>query len=113
MKPKKLGAIVFGTIIMVIVMTTMDRLERKNSNPMIGKWRGETVFPNVGNVVNEIEFTKESVSMEGITFKVNYEVEEKRVIVNDEKGIGTIYTIISPSTMESYSMGIKTVYTRI
>lgn len=80
---------------------------------MIGKWRSETVFPNLGNVVNEIEFTSESVSMEGITFKVNYKVEEKRVIVNDEKGLGTIYTIISPATMESDSMGIKTVYTRI
>lgn len=98
---------------MVPLMIMMNILEKKSANPIIGKWRSETVFPNMGNVVNEIEFTKESVSMEGITFKVNYKVEEKRVIVNDEKGLGTIYKIISPATMESDSMGIKTVYKRI
>lgn len=98
---------------MVPLMIMTNILEKKSANPIIGKWRSETAFPNMGNVVNEIEFTKESVYMEGITFKVHYDVEEKRVIVRDEKGRGTIYTIIAPGTMESNSMGIKTVYKRI
>lgn len=84
-----------------------------HDNPMIGKWQSETSFPNMGNVINEIEFTAESVSMEGITFNVHYVVEDKRVIVNDEKGTGTVYKIIDPVTMESESMGIKSVYKKL
>lgn len=113
MKAKKAGPIVAGTVMLIIIMFTMNRTDSSRANPIIGKWQSETAFPNMGKVMNTIEFTKESVSMEGITFKVHYTVEDKRVIVNDEKGTGTVYKIIDPVTMESESMGIKSVYNKL
>lgn len=113
MKAKKSGPIVAGTVMLIIIMFTMNRTDSTHTNPIIGKWKSETEFPNMGKVMNTIEFTQESVSMEGITFSVHYTVEDKRVIVKDEKGTGTVYKIIDPVTMESESMGIKSVYKKL
>lgn len=111
MQAKKLATMLTGSIMVVIIMLIMNKMD--HGNPIIGKWRSETSFPAIGKVINDIEFKEESVYMEGITFKVHYDVQDKKVIVRDEQGIGTEYEIINRHTMKSNVMGIETLYTKI
>jgi hypothetical protein len=110
MQCNKKGTLLTGISMVVAIMMIMNM---SFGNPILGKWRSETVFPHMGKVTNTIEFKKESVSMDGITFKVNYEVKDKKVIVKDKTGIGTIYNIINDHTMKSNVLGIETVYKKI
>lgn len=107
---KKLATMLIGSMMVVIIMLLMDDSPK---NPIIGKWRGETIFPAMGSVTNDIEFKKDSVEMEGIVYHVHYDVQDKKVIVSDEKGSGTVYEMIDRHTMKSSVMGIETVYKKI
>jgi hypothetical protein len=110
MDVKKLATMLIGSMMVVIIMLLMDN---SSKNPIIGKWRSETIFPAMGKVTNIIEFKKDSVEMEGIVYKVHYDVQDKKVIVMDEKGSGTVYEMIDRHTMKSTMMGIETVYKKI
>lgn len=110
MQCKKKATILTGTVMVIVIMVIMNM---SFGNPIIGKWRSETAFPYMGKVTNVIVFKKDSVYMEGIEFKVTYDVEEKKVIVKDERGIGTAYEIIDKQTMKSKVMGIESVYKKI
>lgn len=101
--------VITGAIVFIVLVF----LKSFNSNPIIGKWRSETNYSFMGKSVNEIEFTNDSEYALGMRFKVNYEIDEKRIIVTDEFGIGTIYEVIDKNTITSNALGFKTVLRKI
>ncbi|MBE0515519.1 hypothetical protein [Sulfurimonas sp.] len=80
-----------------------------NSNPLIGEWNSKS------NILgkNKIIFKSDSIETMGMISKVKYDIEENRVIVTDEWGIGTIINIIDDNTLESNLAGIKTIYKKV
>lgn len=109
MNPKiAASAITIGIILFSLI--TLNSCEK---NPIIGKWKSETKYPFMGKTVDEIEFTNDSEYAIGMKFKVNYEIEGNKIIVNDESGIGTVYEIIDKNTMTTNALGFKTVLKRI
>ncbi len=83
------------------------------SNPIIGKWQSERTMSFIGKSISEIEFTSDSQYALGMKFKVKYEIDEKKIIVTDEFGIGTIYEVIDKETMRTNVFGIETIYRKI
>jgi hypothetical protein len=98
---------VLMTLIAMLVMTYNKR------NPIIGKWKSETTMPFMGKMINEVEFTNNSVYMSGMKFNADYEIDEKRIILNDDSGIGLVYEIIDDRTMRTNAMGFETIYRKI
>jgi hypothetical protein len=81
------------------------------SNPLIGKWKPitKTIF-STGN----IEFTKDKMYFGGIVTNAKYEIEENKVIIIDDMGIGVIYNIIDKNTISENMLGLgKVIYKRI
>jgi hypothetical protein len=98
-----------GSIVLIIYIL----IKNIDENPIIGKWRSETNYPFMGKSVNEIEFTKDNEYALGMKFKVKYEIDGNRIIVNDEMGIGTIYEVIDKNTIRSNALGFETTLRRI
>lgn len=109
MNPKIAATTITGAIIIIALLIGKGI----NGNPIIGKWKSETKYPFMGKSVDEIEFTNDSEYAMGMKFKVTYEIEGNKVIVNDESGIGTVYEVIDKNTMTNNALGFKTVLRRI
>lgn len=109
MNPK----IAASAITLSIFLMSLFFIKGCNKNPLIGKWKSETVFPWNGKATDIIEFTQDSEYITGMKFKVKYEIEGKRVIVTDESGIGAVYEVIDKDTIQSKAFGFNTTLKRI
>jgi len=79
------------------------------ANPLIGKWRAQTVLGIV-----EIEFERDSFSSFGTKNRVSYDVSDNSVVVMDESiKVGNTYKIIDKNTIVSEIGGFKTTYKRV
>ena len=80
-----------------------------NFNPLIGKWRAQTVLGIV-----EIEFERDSFSSFGTKNRVSYDLSDNSVVVMDESiKVGNTYKIIDKNTIVSEIGGFKTTYKRV
>jgi len=109
-KEKKLNnKKIFASISILTISIISIILINYNSNPLIGEWNTKSNI--LGN--HKIIFKDDSIETMGMISKVKYKIEDDRVIVTDELGIGTIIKIIDENTLESNLAGIKTAYKRI
>ena len=66
-----------------------------NNNPLIGKWKATKNLMLMTN----IEFTKDKVIYNGIFEKVKYEINDNKVLVTGQLGVGKVYKIIDDNTI--------------
>lgn len=80
-----------------------------NYNPLLGKWRAQTVLG-----IMEIEFDRSSFSSFGTKNPVTYDISEGKVIVIDDTiKMGNTYKIVDENTISTEAGGFKTVYKRV
>ncbi|MDD3342821.1 MAG: hypothetical protein PHR87_04520 [Sulfurospirillaceae bacterium] len=80
-----------------------------NYNPLLGKWRTQTVMG-----IMELSFDKKSISSFGVQRAVSYDVKENEVIVMDENiKVGERYRIIDDNTISVQSGTSKMIFKRV
>jgi len=100
-----------GIIILILSIGIITLINRTNfkPNPIIGKWRTNTM---VGII--EIEFKRNSMTGLGMTGGVTYEIKGNKVLVIDDGlKIGTTYIIHDQNTIYTDTFGIKSIYKRV